>query len=232
MLSPDGAYVWNGREWVPNQPQQPLRSPDGAYVWSGREWVPTAPTAPAAPVRFRKEPSAWTRPLQLAVIALMLLGVVNLLLLLPYLTDYIREAVRRSIELSLASQPSAENAEQVRAQVLAFGDQIALWTAVLTLVFAAAWLILVLIGTLRRWTWLYWLLMVVFGLSILGIPQQLLQVFGVGVSGGPGQPAFIEPVPSALLGLVVGIAELAMFIWMIVAYRKFGPWACRPVPAA
>jgi hypothetical protein len=232
MLSPDGAYVWNGREWVPNQPQQPLRSPDGAYVWNGREWVPTAPTAMAAPPRYRREPTGWTRPLQLAVIALMLLGDVNLLLLLPYLTDYIREAVRRSIELSLASQPSADNAEQVRAQVLAFGDQIALWTAALTLVFAAAWFILVLIGTLRRWTWLYWLLMVVFGLSILGIPQQLLQVFGVGVSGGPGQPAFIEPVANALLGLVVGIAELAIFIWMIVAYRRFGPWACRRVPAA
>jgi hypothetical protein len=229
MLSPDGAYVWNGREWVPNQPQQPMRSPDGAYVWNGREWVPAGPPAPP---RFRREPTGWTRPLQLAVIALMVLGVVNLLLLLPYLTDYIREAVRRSIELSLASQPPAENAEEIRAQVLAFGDQIALWTGVLTLVLAAAWFILVLIGTLRRWTWFYWLLMVVFGLSILGIPQQLLQVFGVGVSGGPGQPTFIEPLPSAIVGLVVGLAEFAVFIWMIVAYRKFGPWASRRVPAA
>ena len=98
--------------------------------------------------------------------------------------------------------------------------------------FAAIWLLLLLVGTLRRWTWFYWLLMILYGLSILAVPQQLLQVFGVGTSGGAGLPALVLPLPNALLGLATAIGELALFIWMIVAYRKFGPWACRRVPAA
>jgi hypothetical protein len=39
------------------------------------------------------------------------------------------------------------------------------------------------------------------------------------------------PLPNALLGLAVACAELALFTWMIVAYRKYGPWACRRIPA-
>src|SRR5947209_4690865 len=149
MLSPDGAYTWNGREWVPNTAAAPTVSPDGAYIWNGREWVPNV--APA-PTRFRKEPTSWTRPLQLAVIALTLIGDVNLLTLLPYITDYIREVTRRSIELSLASQPQTQSAEQIRAQVTTIGDLVATWTVILSLVFAALWLLLIVIGTLRRWT--------------------------------------------------------------------------------
>jgi hypothetical protein len=233
MLSPDGAYLWNGREWVPNPASGRTVSPDGAYVWNGSQWVPNVALAvAAAPARFRREPTSWTRPLQLAIIALTLIGDVNLLALLPYLSDYIRLAARRSIELSLASQPQTQDSEQIRAQTLAIADAIGTWVVILSIVFAALWLLLIVIGTLRRWTWFYWLLMVIFALSVLGLPQQLLQVFGIGTSGGAGQPAFLEPLPNALLGLAVAAAELAVFIWMIVAYRKFGPWACRNVPAA
>jgi hypothetical protein len=219
---------------VPNVVPATTVSPDGAYLWNGREWVPNVPpaaTVPPAPTRLRKEPTSWTRPLQLAVIALTLVGDVNLLTLLPYLTDYIRQAVRRSIELSLASQSPAQNTEEIRSQVLAFGDQAATWTAILSLVFAGIWLLLVLAGTLRRWTWFYWLLMIIFALSILGLPQEVLQVFGVGTSGGPGQPVLILPLPNALLGLAVACAELVLLVWMIIAYRRYGPWACRRVPA-
>ena len=229
MLSPDGAYTWNGREWVPNVAPTPTVSPDGRYVWNGRGWVPNAA---AAPTRFRKEPTSWTRPLQLAVIALTLVGDVNLLTLLAYLSGYITEAARRSVELSLAAQPQNPNSEQVRAQTLAVVDMIGTWVVIVTLVFAALWLLLLVIGTLRRWTWFYWLLMIIYALSILGLPQQALQVFGVGTSGGAGQPLFLLPLPNALLGLAVGCCELAILVWMIVAYRKFGPWACRRVPAS
>ena len=203
-----------------------MLSPDGAWAWNGREWVPNVP---ASPQRFRREPSAWTRPLQLAVIALTLVGAVNLLFLLPYLGDYLRRSIRQSIDLSLASQPgTVENADQLRM----IAEQVAFFSVALTVAFAIVWSLLVLIGTLRRWTWLYWLLMITAGLSVLGLPQQVLELFGVGISGGPGQPVFLLPLPSALLGVVLGLAELAIFIWMIVALRRFGPWACRKVPVA
>jgi hypothetical protein len=50
--------------------------------------------------------------------------------------------------------------------------------------------------------------------------------------GRPGQPVFLLPLPNALLGLILGLVELGLFIWMIVALRRFGPWACRKVPVA
>jgi hypothetical protein len=213
---------------VPNAASPPTVSPDGAYVWNGREWVPNV--APA-PTRFRKEPTSWTRPLQLAVIALTLVGDVNVLTLLPFLSDYIKQATRRSLELSLASQPQTPNSDEVRAQSLAFVDTIGTWVVIVTLVFAAAWLLLIVIAALRRWTWFYWVLMVIYALSILGLPQQAMQVFGVGTSGAAGQPPLVLPLTNALLGLAAGCAEVVLLVWMIVAYRKFGPWACRRVPA-
>src|SRR5690242_5627908 len=85
MLSPDGAYLWNGREWVPNPASGQTVSPDGAYVWNGSQWVPNVRgAASAGPARFRKEPTSWTRPLQLAIIVLTLVGDLNVLALLPY----------------------------------------------------------------------------------------------------------------------------------------------------
>ena len=230
MLSPDGAWVWNGREWVPNAAGQPQRSPDGAYYWNGREWVPTGVSGQPAPVRYRKEPTAWTRPLQLAVIGLTLLGDLNLVLLMPYLLDYIRLSIRRSIDLSLASQPPQENAEQVRAQVLGMTDQLVVGMLALMVLFGIGWFVLILFGTLKRWTWFYWLLLVIFGLSVLGLPQQVLQVFGFGAYGGAGLPAFVEPLPVALIGLFLVLVQVALFVWMIIAYRRYGPWACRRVP--
>jgi hypothetical protein len=167
--------------------------------------------------------------MQLAVIALTLVGALNLVFLLPYLGDYLRRSIRQSIDLSLASQPgTVENADQVRM----IAEQVAFLSVALTVAFAIVWFLLVLIGTLRRWTWLYWLLMITAGLSVLGLPQQALVLFGVGISGGTGQPVFLLPLPNALLGLTLGLAELALFIWMIVALRRFGPWACRKVPVA
>lgn len=235
MLSPDGAYTWNGREWVPNPAQTPTVSPDGAYVWNGREWVPNVypgtPMAAPGPARFRRQPTGWTRPLQLAVILLTLIGDVNVFTLLPYISNYVKDASRRSIELSLASQPQAADTEQVRAQTLAVIDTIGTWVIIVTVVFAALWLLLLLIGTLRRWTWFYWLLMVLYALSIPSLPSQLMQVFGIGTSGVAGQPVFLLPLPNALLGLGVACAELLVFVWMIVALRRYGPWACRKVPA-
>jgi hypothetical protein len=99
--------------------------------------------------------------MQLAVIALTLVGALNVLFLLPYLSDYLRRSIRQSIDLSLASQPgTVENADQIRT----IAEQVAFFTVALTVAIAIVWCLLVLIGTLRRWTWLYWLLMITAGL--------------------------------------------------------------------
>jgi hypothetical protein len=44
QLSPDGAYYWDGAQWVTTL------SKDGAHRWNGSAWIPAGgPTAPAGP---------------------------------------------------------------------------------------------------------------------------------------------------------------------------------------
>jgi hypothetical protein len=46
-VSPDGRYVWDGSQWVPNISN--TVSPDGLYVWDGRKWLPNAPAQTPVP---------------------------------------------------------------------------------------------------------------------------------------------------------------------------------------
>jgi len=58
VVSPDGYWMWNGTQWVPNttapapaavvatsvpvSAQAPVTSPDGLWIWNGAQWVPNA----------------------------------------------------------------------------------------------------------------------------------------------------------------------------------------------
>jgi len=47
QLSPDGKWVWNGKQWLPVSaasppPRPPQISPDGKWVWDGKQWLPVA----------------------------------------------------------------------------------------------------------------------------------------------------------------------------------------------
>src|SRR5215831_12708582 len=58
--SPDRRYWWDGRRW------QLAVSPDGHQWFDGTRWMPN----PLAPPRVWNRPTGWTRPLQVAVVAL------------------------------------------------------------------------------------------------------------------------------------------------------------------
>jgi hypothetical protein len=86
-------------------------------------------------------------------------------------------------------------------------------------VFIAAVVILVALlatGVVRRWRWVFWLVMAAFtlsGLQILAVPFELAGVVS------PGLPLWyilLRGVISALL-LVIGV-------WMIRIYRRCGVW--------
>src|SRR5437868_6634006 len=50
--------------------------------------------------------------------------------------------------------------------------------ATLFLVALLAFLTVVILGVVRHWRWLFWLLLVAFGFSILVIPTTILQLMG------------------------------------------------------
>src|SRR2546422_9839666 len=51
--------------------------------------------------------------------------------------------------------------------------------ATLVLVGLLLWIAVVIVGVLRHWRWLFWLLLVAFGAMILEIPATILQLTGV-----------------------------------------------------
>jgi hypothetical protein len=75
----------------------------------------------------------------------------------------------------------------------------------------------VMVGVLQHWRWLFWLLLIAFGASILDIPVTILQSMGVVPS--------LFPVWYSLYRMGVALVEIAIAVWMLQIYRRHGVWA-------
>ena len=74
-----------------------------------------------------------------------------------------------------------------------------------------------IVGVLRHWRWLFWLLLLAFGFSILEIPATILQL--TGVIPNP------FPIWYSLSRMGVAIIEVVIAVWMVQIYRRYGVWA-------
>jgi hypothetical protein len=74
-----------------------------------------------------------------------------------------------------------------------------------------------IVGVVRHWRWLFWLLLVAFGFSILQIPATILQLLGI----------VPDPYPAwySLCRMGVALIEVGIAVWMIQIYRHHGVWA-------
>jgi hypothetical protein len=77
-------------------------------------------------------------------------------------------------------------------------------------------LVVLAIGTLRRWRWTFWLVLVAFAAGILRVPLFVLQAVG----------AVSSDVPLWYAGLqaVVGIVQVCIAAAMFAGYRRHGVW--------
>jgi len=75
----------------------------------------------------------------------------------------------------------------------------------------------VMVGVVQHWRWLFWLLLIAFGASILDIPVTILQLMGVVPS--------LFPVWYSLYRMGVALVEVAIAVWMLQIYRHHGVWA-------
>jgi hypothetical protein len=89
--------------------------------------------------------------------------------------------------------------------------------ATLFLVALLMFIAVVIVGVVRHWRWLFWLLLVAFGFSILEIPATILQLMDV----------VPNPFPAwySLSRMGVALLEVAIAVWMIQIYRHYGVWA-------
>jgi len=220
-LSPDGMYYWDGTQWVSTLAH------DGRSRWNGTAWVPTAQVGtPAyhAPGRFTREPTSWTRPLQLTVAGWYVLQGVYSLTVPFWMGGSISQVVNQAVQRQEALNPTASPPPGEFMNVMTTFLNTFLWVgAAFGLVIAAV----VVIGALKRWTWIYYAVLVLLGFGAISLPLDLVNALGgSALSSASG---FSLPAWTYWLGLIVSIPGTALFVWMLVALAQRGPWAMRKV---
>lgn len=219
-LSDDGLYYWDGSRWISTL------SPDGGWRWNGSAWVQVGGmTAPAfapypsyqqlAPPR---QPTPWTKPMQYAVATWYTVSGLYALSLPFWMSGTMSQIINQSIQRSTAQNPdvSPPPAEVVTSITTMMSG--VLWIAA---IFGVAFAVVVVIGALARWTWMFYVVLVLLGLSTAGLP---LNIVGAVAGSTPLNP-FSLPVWITWLSVVLGIPSTALFIWMLVAVIRYGPWA-------
>src|SRR5439155_14473772 len=80
----------------------------------------------------------------------------------------------------------------------------------------SAFLTLLGLGVIRRWRWMFWLVLVAFLAGLLRVPASALELTGVLPSG--------SPTWYVLLQAAVGLVQFAIGVAMLAGFRKGGPW--------
>ena len=220
-------YYWDGRQWVTTL------SPDGRFRWNGSAWVPVGGMAPPAPYyqppATPRVPTPWTKPMQYAVAAWY--GVSGLFALsVPLwmsgpMTDMMNRAIQRQTSLNPdVSPPPPEFVSTMTSMMSGI-----LWVSALV---GFAISTVAIIGALKRWTWMFYVVLVLLGLGVLGLPYNIVTL----VSARSTLSGFNLPPGFAWLWIGFGMLGTALFIWMLIAVVRYGPWAMakkvdQPAPA-
>jgi len=169
-------------------------SADGQFRWDGAEWVPIP--------RGTREPTSWTRPLQLATAAVLAAQAV-------YTTVSTLLTVNHDSVLKGLTESGSKIPEGMTE------DQFVSIGLITIYVFVALISVGELCGAAAAffgWRWAFWVLLVVEGLFSLGAVIGLV--------------SFTRSIDAAI-GEVISLLNIAIFVWMIVAVAKFGPWAMK-----
>jgi hypothetical protein len=176
-------------------------SADGQFRWDGVQWVPIP--------RGAREPTSWTRPLQLAAAALFAAeAVYSVVISLIYVNP---TTMRRVMEAQGTRIPQGTDVETLVNISVAFALGVVVVIAILELVAAA--------GSYLGWRWMFWVALVLFGLGSIGALTNISSLIRPETSP--------IPVWGVAISEVFSIASLGLFVWLLVAVIKFGPWALK-----
>ena len=153
-------------------------------------------------------PTSWTRPLQLATAAYLLLAA-----LVALVTNALFET-RPAIERSLRASNPELGGDQLRDSVNV--GYVSSWLLVAAVVAGAA---VLAFGAYRGWRWAFWVNLVVLLIGAAQLPTNLLAL---------ASPATqILPPAAIAVELVLSVGALGMLVWSILAAARYGPWATR-----
>lgn len=194
-------------------------SHDGRSRWDGTAWIPVGAAPPPAqfqPQRKAREATGWTKPLQYAVAAWYLLQALYAITL-PFvmtapMTDYMNQVMQRQAQLNPGVAPPSADVMATITSVMTF----ALWAGAL-IGFAIA--VVAITGALKRWTWVFYAVLILLGFQSASFPFTLVSAF----SSSAISPVKL-PIEMTITSVAFGIPAVALFIWMLVAAMKRGPW--------
>jgi len=107
-------------------------------------------------------------------------------------------------------------APDVYEQAVSFPPSWPRWAKTVFPITLAAFLTLVSIGVLRRWRWIFWLILVAFLAGALRVPAAALQLTDVLPTSLPNWYVVFQ-------GLI-GLAQLAIGLALLTEYRRSGAW--------
>jgi hypothetical protein len=90
------------------------------------------------------------------------------------------------------------------------------WAGTAFLPTLIAFIALLAVGVLRRWRWLFWLILLAFLAGVLRVPVAILQLAGVLSANVPSWYVVFQ-------GLI-GLTQLAIGLAMLAGYRRSGVW--------
>jgi hypothetical protein len=82
-----------------------------------------------------------------------------------------------------------------------------------------------IIGALRRWTWVFYAVLVLLGLQTISFPFTLIGAFT-----SSAYSTMKMPVAITAASVAFAIPAVALFVWMLVAAFRRGPWAMTRPP--
>jgi hypothetical protein len=186
---------------VPSTQASGQISADGQFRWDGQQWAPLA--------AGYREPTSWTRPMQLITAALFAISAISGVVITFAFVNH--DSVLRAINAQGTQIPATTSIDTVVNITIGVTYGVAIFFSLLYLVAA--------LGSYLGWRWMFWAALVLYGLSGITV------FTNIGSFANPDR----SPVPTA--GLIVSelfaLLGLALFVWMLVAVIKFGPWAMK-----
>jgi len=82
-----------------------------------------------------------------------------------------------------------------------------------------AFLFVLGIGTIRRWRWTFWLILVAFLFGVLRVPASALEFAGLLPPSGPTWYVLFQAI--------IGSIKFAIGVAMLAGYRRAGIWGAR-----
>jgi hypothetical protein len=176
-------------------------SADGQFRWDGAQWVPIP--------RSTREPTPWTRPMQLAAAGLFVVEAGFAILTSALYINH--DSMLRAIQArGLDNPPGADVETLVTAAIV--------YTWIVVIVIAAVEVVAAL-GSYMGWRWMFWAALVLLGVGAIG------GIINLGTLANPSN----SPIPGWAMAVdkVLSIASFGLFAWMLIGVIRLGPWAMK-----